>query len=55
VTKEYQCCGKEDDNEEPTLGNQEERGKRPRVESLEDECMEGGSSNVSNSDIMDMF
>ncbi|KAK2435415.1 hypothetical protein QL285_020478 [Trifolium repens] len=31
--EDYEFCGKEDEDEEPTQGNQEERGKRPRVES----------------------
>ncbi|KAK2417799.1 RNA-binding (RRM/RBD/RNP motifs) family protein [Trifolium repens] len=55
VTKDYEFCGKEDDDEEPMQGNQEERGKRQRLELVGSESMEGGSSEVSNNAIMDML
>ncbi|WJX24473.1 hypothetical protein P8452_13574 [Trifolium repens] len=55
VIKDYEFCGKEDEDEEPMQGNQEERGKRQRVESLGGESLEGESSEVSNGAIMDML
>jgi hypothetical protein len=55
VIKDYEFCGKEDEDEEPMQGNQEERGKRQRVELLGGESMEGESSEVSNGAIMEML
>jgi hypothetical protein len=55
VIKDYEFCGKEDEDEEQMQGNKEERGKRPRVESIGGESMEGDSSEVSNSAIMEML
>jgi hypothetical protein len=55
VIKDYEFCGKEDEDEEQMQGNKEERGKRPRVESIEGESMEGNSSEVSNGAIMEML
>ncbi|KAK2409192.1 hypothetical protein QL285_044640 [Trifolium repens] len=53
--KDYEFCGKEDEDEEPTQGNQDERGKRPRVESHVNESMDNDSSEVSNGAIMEML
>ncbi|KAK2410158.1 hypothetical protein QL285_045542 [Trifolium repens] len=51
--EDYEFCGKED--EEEIQGNQEERGKRPRVETHENESMESNPSEVSNGAIMEML
>jgi hypothetical protein len=55
VIKDYEFCGKEDDDEEQMQGNKEERGKRLRVESIGGESMEGDSPEVSNGAIMEML
>ncbi|WJX57309.1 hypothetical protein P8452_42881 [Trifolium repens] len=55
VIKDYEFCGKEDEDEERMQSKREERGKRPRVESSGGESMEGDYSEVSNSAIMEML
>jgi hypothetical protein len=53
--EDYEFCGKEDEDEEPTQGNQEERGKRPRVESHDNESMDNDPSEIGNGAIMEML
>ena len=53
--EDYEFCGKEDEDEEPIPGNQEERGKRQRVETHASESMESDPSEISNSAIMEML
>ncbi|WJX13075.1 hypothetical protein P8452_03510 [Trifolium repens] len=53
--EDYEFCGKEDEDEEPIQGHQEERGKRPRVETHGSESMESESSEISNGAIMEML
>ncbi|KAK2370822.1 hypothetical protein QL285_083834 [Trifolium repens] len=52
--EDYEFCGKDDEEEEPSLGN-EERGKRQRVENHESENMESDGSEISNGAIMEML
>ncbi|KAK2374658.1 hypothetical protein QL285_075604 [Trifolium repens] len=53
--EDYEFCGKEDEDEEPIPGNQEERGKRQRVETHGSESMENDPSEISNGAIMEML
>ncbi|KAK2396383.1 hypothetical protein QL285_058040 [Trifolium repens] len=53
--EDYEFCGKEDEDEEPILGNQEERGKRQRVETHGSESMESDPSEISKGAIMEML
>ncbi|KAK2409665.1 hypothetical protein QL285_045080 [Trifolium repens] len=53
--EDYEFCGKEDEDEEAIQGNQEERGKRPRVETHGSESMESDPLEVSNGAIMEML
>jgi hypothetical protein len=53
--EDYEFCGKEDEDEEPIPGNQEERGKRQRVETNGGESMESDPSEISNGAIMEML